>query len=70
MADNTTPPGTPPPAMAGLPRSGAQRGMTHDGTVDLDPLRLGACGVDAMPDGVRKPSQPGNIFGGSFDRKA
>ncbi len=44
---------TPPAAMAGLPRNGAQRSMTHDGQVDVDPLRLGAGGVDAMPDGIR-----------------
>jgi hypothetical protein len=43
-----------PPMAVSRPRSGAQRGI--DG--DPDPLRLGAGGVDAMPDGVRRPAEP------------
>jgi hypothetical protein len=44
----------PPPALA-RPRSGAQMGL--DG--NPDPLRLGAGGVDAAPNGMRPGPQPG-----------
>lgn len=43
----------PPPSLA-RPRNGGQTGL--DG--NPDPLRLGAAGVDARPNGVRPDSQP------------
>jgi len=49
---NSPPAFAPPPGIR-RPRSGQQIGL--DG--NPDPLRLGAGGVDAMPDGIRRPEQ-------------
>jgi hypothetical protein len=49
---------TPPPPLL-RPRSGGQTGLNGD----TDPMRLGRGGVDAMPDGIRQPAQPGNPSG-------
>lgn len=44
---------SPPPGLA-RPRNGAQIGLNGD----PDPLRLGAAGIDAMPNGFRPPARP------------